>query len=287
MTQKWFQLKEQGVGEKRLLLSLFLYKIAGEKVLRLIAFFVSLSVFLTTKERRNASIKFFKHIGKPPIKSAFNQFINYGNALVDKILSFSGKLKVEDFLVDDNDIFSGTFFLTTHIGNAEILRTMLARENAPRANIFMQSNACKVFNKFLKRMEIEANLEVFPVENIDIETSIETSERLKNGEIVFLAGDRISAQNSQKTYDAKFLGKITKFPIGALKFALMLDCKIAFVVCGKVKNKFLVHTQKFFPKSSDKKEKLEELKTEYIAFLEKYTLQYPEQYYNFYDIWDD
>lgn len=286
MTQKWFQLREQGAGEKRLLLTWVLYKIGGEKVLRFIAFCVSVSIFLTAKERRNASIKFFKHVGKIPIKSAFKQFINYGDSLVDKILSFSGKLKVEDFVIDDEDVFKGTFFLSTHVGNVEILRTMLAHSNAPRANIFMQSNVCEIFNHFLQKMEIETNLEVFPVENIDVETSIETSERLKNGEIVFLAGDRISAQNSKKVYNAKFLGKNAKFPIGALKFALMMECEIAFVVCVKVKDKFLVHTQKFIAKNYDKKSRLEQLEREYIEFLEKYTLKYPEQYYNFYDIWD-
>ena len=288
MAKKWFQLSEQGAGEKRLWLSLFLYKIFGEKILRIIAFFVSLSVFLTAKERRDASIKFFRHIGKPPIKSSFKQFINYGNALVDKILAFGGKLKSDDFEIDNNDAFCGSFFITTHIGNVEILRAMLDKPNAPRANIFLQTNMCETFNKFLKQMEIKVNLEVFPVENIDVETSIEISERIKNGEIVFIAGDRISAQNNNKTYEAEFLGKKVQFPLGTLRFALMLECPIYFAVCVKDKNasdkKFVVYTQKFNPTSNQKHAKLEELKHDYVAFLEKYTLKYPEQFFNFYDI---
>ena len=286
MTKKWFQLKEQGAGEKRLWLSVFLYKVFGEKILRLIAYMVSTTVFLTANERREASIKFFKKIGKAPIKSSYNQFLNYGNALVDKILAFGGKLRAEDFEIDNTNAFGGSFFITTHVGNIEILRTLLDVPNAPRANIFLQANACETFNKFLKRMEKKTNLEVFPVEDINVETSIKISERVKNGEIVFIAGDRVSAQSNNKTYVADFLGDKIELPLGTLKFAQILECPIYFVVCikDKKKKKFVVYTQKFESKSTEKRVKLDELKRDYVAFLEKYTLQYPEQFFNFYDI---
>ena len=90
MAEKWFQLSERGAGEKRLLLSYWAYKILGAGALRFIAFFVSLSVFFTAKERREASFKFYKLIKKPPFISALRQFLNYGDALVDKFISFAG-----------------------------------------------------------------------------------------------------------------------------------------------------------------------------------------------------
>ena len=71
MAKKWFQLSEQGAGEKRLWLSLFLYKIFGEKILRIIAFFVSLSVFLTAKERRDASIIYRQTSNKKFIQAIY------------------------------------------------------------------------------------------------------------------------------------------------------------------------------------------------------------------------
>ena len=283
MSKMWFQMKERGAGEKRLFLSFYLYKIFGEKVLRLIAFFVALAVFLTAKERRDASIKFLKLVNKPQITGSFRQFLNFANALVDKILAFAGKIDPDRFLIDDEKNFSGTFFITTHIGNVEILRALLAYPKAPRANVFLQSNACEIFNRFLKKMEIATNLEVFPVEDIGVETSIQISDRIKSGEIVFIAGDRVSAQNTNKTYEAEFLGRKTKFPLGTLKFALMLGCPICFVVCIKDGENFVVHTKKFVSDSKTKTAILEDLKKEYVNFLEEYTLKYPYQFYNFYD----
>ena len=38
------------------------------------------------------------------------------------------------------------------------------------------------------------------------------SERLQNGEIVFMAGDRISAQAENRTFEADFLGQKVQFP---------------------------------------------------------------------------
>ena len=102
MHKKWFQLKECAAGKKRLILSYFLYKIFGSSILRVIAFFVSLSVFLFNKERRNSSIKFYKLIKKPPILSTYRQFFNYANSLVDKIISFSGNFDTNKFILKND-----------------------------------------------------------------------------------------------------------------------------------------------------------------------------------------
>lgn len=285
MVKQWFQLKEQGAGMKRLILTMYIYKWFGSLPLRIIAFFVVLSVFLTAKERREASGKFYKILNKKPVLlSSFRQFLNYGNALVDKFISSCGDLSLEKFKVEDNEIFDGTLFLMTHIGNIEVLRTLLSRPGAKRANVFMQSNACEIFNKFLKMTEAKVNLEIFPVEEINAETSITVSERLKNGEIVFIAGDRVSAQNTNKVYTRPFLGRKITLPLGSLKFALMLGAPICFIVCAKEGQKYVVHTEKFTPKSEKKSEILEELEIAYVDFLEKYTLKYPYQFYNFFDI---
>lgn len=293
MAKNWFEQKEVGAGEKRLILTYYLYKIFGAFVLRIIAFFVVLSVFLFSKERREASKKFFEVLNKKNyLLNSFKLFLNYGNALVDKFLAFTGDLKYDEIILDNPDIYKGAFFITSHIGNIEILRAFLEKEGTNRANIFLQSNACEIFNKFLKNFEKKTNLELFPVEEIDIDTSFVISERIKNGEIVFMAGDRVSAQNSSKTYSADFLGQKINLPLGTLRFALALNAPIYFIACVKEvkgvngKSKYFVHTQKFESKNSKKSEKLEDLKQSYSKFLEECTLNYPFQFYNFFDIFN-
>lgn len=291
MGEKWFRLSEQGAGFKRLILTKYIYQIFGEFPVRIIAFFVALGVFLKAKEQRETTIKFMKIIGKRFVLfSAFVRFWNYANSLVDKFLSCLGKLNPDRFELDTQSVYNGAFFITTHVGNVEILRSLFQSDklaNPPRVNVFLQANACKIFNDFLKTFAIKLNIDIFAVEEINLETSILISERLKNGEILFMAGDRVSAQNESRIYTASFLGKKAQFPIGTLKFALMLNVPIYFIVCVKEKNTYKVFTEPFVTKKQTKVAKLEALQYEYVKFLEKYTLLYPEQFYNFYNIFTD
>ena len=284
MAKNWFQLSEQGAGEKRLILSYWAYKILGEKALRIIAFLVSISVFLTAKERREASFKFYRLIKKPPVTSAIKQFLNYANSLVDKFISFIGDFNTDNFILDNPEIYKGSFFITTHIGNIEIMRSLIDKLQGHRVNIFLQANACKTFNSFLKKFEAKVNAEVFPVEEISMETSILIFERLKAGELVFMAGDRVSAQNSNTVYEADFFSEKIRLPLGTIKFALMMGAPIYFIVCAKEGKKYKISTKRFEGYHTSKKSTLEELKIEYAKFLEEYTVKYPYQFYHFYDI---
>ena len=288
MPKNWFQLSEQGAGKKRLILTKYIYQIFGEFPVRIIAFFVVLVVFLTAKERRLASEKFFKILNKKFILfHSFIQFLNYGNALVDKFISFLGKLNPDRFELVNPEVYHGAFFVTTHVGNVEILRTLFQAQNMEhpkRVNVFLEAKACETFNHFLKSLELKLNIDVFPVEEISAETSILIADRLKNGEIVFMAGDRISSQNTNKVYEADFLGHKVSFPLGTLRFAYMMEAPIYFMVCAKEGKKYKVYTEKFETPKTKKSEILEDLEKSYVKFLEKYTLLYPHQFYNFYDV---
>lgn len=291
MSKKWFQLSEQGAGAKRLLLTKYIYQFLGEFPVRIIAFFVALIVFIKAKEQRRASKKFLKIVNnKFVIISSFIQFLNYANSLVDKFISCLGKLNPDRFELSSPEVYNGAFFITTHVGNVEILRSLFQSDKYPnpqRVNVFLQSNACEIFNNFLKTLEIKLNIDVFPVEQINPQVSILISERLKNGEIVFMAGDRVSAQNENRIYTADFLGKKAQFPLGTLKFALMMDVPVYFIVCVSEGKKYKVYTEKFVTDKSKRNEKLQELQLQYVKFLEKYALKYPFQFYNFFDLFEE
>lgn len=147
------------------------------------SFFVTLIVFIKAKEQRRASEKFLKIVNnKFVIISSFIQFLNYANSLVDKFISCLGKLNPDRFELSSPEVYKGAFFITTHVGNVEILRSLFQSDKYPnpqRVNVFLQSNACEIFNNFLKTLEIKLNIDVFPVEQINPQVSILISERLK------------------------------------------------------------------------------------------------------------
>lgn len=284
MRKEWFNLKERGAGKKRLILTWYLYKLFGNISLRLIGFFTALFVFIFVKERRNAGIKFFKILNKKhPLFDTLKLFINYAFCLGDKIKSFAGDMSPHDFILLPQENFKGTFYITTHIGNIEILRSLFTEGDKVKVNIFMQKKSCEIFNSFLKTIEKPVNIDTFAVEEIGIETSILIKEKLQNGEIVFMAGDRLSAQNEDSCYETKILEHKTYLPIGTLKFAIMMECPIKFIICVKENKKYKIIIKDFMPSSEKKSETLEELKESYTKFLEEYSQKYPHQVYNFHD----
>ena len=137
----------------------------------------------------------------------------------------------------------------------------------------------------LFRSAIKTPICNYPVEEIGVETAMEIQEKLQKGEIVFMAGDRISAQNSSASFQANFLGHNVEFPIGTFRFAQMCNVPIYFISCVKIKNdKYKILLKKFEAENLSKKEVLKKLHKEFILFLEEHIKDYPLQFYHFYDM---
>lgn len=298
---EWFEQKEEAVGIKRLYLTWWIYKCFGLLPLRVIAFFVILFGYVGMKEQKEALKTYFENLSectknkkyKPSFLNKFKIFLNYANSLVDKIQGFAGDYKN---LVFENDEVKteisnllknkqGIFFITNHIGNVELMRTLLlskVMEEKPRVNIFLQKNHCEIFNTFLEKIAVKTNVSIYPVEDIDIDTSVEVQEKLKNGEIVFMAGDRLSAKNVESFYEAEILNRKVKLPIGVLKFAQMLDSEIYFVTCAKNIVEYEILAKRF-EKENSKTDTIQKLQKEYASFLQSSILKYRYQFYHFAD----
>lgn len=296
---EWFEEEEKTAGTKRLYLTWWIYKHFGIKPLKFIAFFIILFAYAGLKEQKNTLDTYFCALGnftqnkkfKPTFCNKFKIFLNYANSLVDKIQGFSGNYKniefenfeVQEGIKEQLENKKGIFFITNHIGNVEIMRILLMTdilEEKPKINIFLQKNHCKIFNTFLNKIAKEVDITTYPVEEIDIETSVEIEEKLNNGEIVFMAGDRISAQNKMSFYEETILDKKVKLPIGVLKFAQMMSTNIYFVTCAFDKKGYKIMSKKFEKKNS-KQDTIKKLQKEYSQFLQSSILKYPYQFYHF------
>ena len=101
-----------------------------------------------------------------------------------------------------------------------------------------------------------------------------------------MAGDRLSAQTEDKFYEISFLNRTIKLPLGIMRFILLLECPVYFIVCAKEQTKYVIDYEKFIP-AGDKKENLAKIQKEFGEFLEKNTLKYPYQFYHFYDLFGE
>ena len=289
---KWYQMKELAAGEKRLLILWYLYKFFGKNFVKFIVFFITLFAFLGAKEPRKASEKYLSIIGlNSGIFNQFRHFLSYSYSLLDRMEVYSGRYNPENLVFDDkddelkfkNDLENGLFIIGSHLGNIEMMRTFLFQNPDKYVNIFLSADQCKIFNNFIKQISVPAPAMLYPVEEITINTSIEIKEKVSNGDIVIMAGDRISKNSAN--VPVEFLGRGILLPFGTFKFAYLMECPIYFVCALKIKDKYRIYLKKFEFKGA-KKEAISVMQKEYLNFLERLVPLYPFQFYHFYDLFN-
>ncbi len=300
---KWYKVNEKSAGEGRLLFSWYLYKIFGEKVLLLISFLVAFVSFIMNSDVRRYSKKYFQvvyeYFGdknlKPSLLNSFRHVLSYANSLVFKLEAFGGALKYDKIKFADSNIADeifekieqkkGMVFICNHIGNVEIMRSLLLNDNRvqPRnISIFLQEDHCRVFRNFMKKIEKENDkIKIYPIEEISLSTVSEIDDSLKDGGIVIMAGDRIASKNPQQSVKMKLFNEKILIPIGTFKIAKILKSDIYFVTCLREKNYFMTYMEN----NSNKTE--EELRKSFVSFMEKMTQISPYQFYHFYDIFNN
>lgn len=302
---RWYNIKEKSAGVKRLRLTWQIYRHFGEFPVRLIAFWVCFFTFISNSDIRKNSNIYFKYLYeytkdnslKPNLLNSFKHSLSYANSLVDKMIAYVGEFKNIKFAEDKYkniviDLISkkqGAFFITNHIGSVEMMRAFLKSANVPnvKINVFLQQSQCEVFNEFINSLLIQDKfVELFPVEEINVDTSIKIKDKIEHGEFVFMAGDRISMGSPNINYSAKLLNHKISLPLGVLKFALLMDCKIFNILCAKENQEYKVFLENI-EYSGNSKEKLEKLKEKYCEYLEYSTLKYPYQFYNFFNIFEN
>lgn len=293
---KWYEVKEQAAGEKRLLLLWYIYKFFGKNAVKFIVFFVTLFALFGAKNIKSASKKYLEIVGiNPNCINVFKHCLSYSYSLVDRMEIFSDNFSLDkiDFennedmkkLYEDLALKKGVFFICNHIGNVDVLRSLLVPKERAACEgvcVFLAKEQCKIFNAFIDKISSKLPVYTYPVEEIDLNTSVEIKSKLDNGAIVFMAGDRISANSIN--FEAEFLSHKADFPLGTFKFAQIMETPVYFISALKIKNdKYCVYLHKFKPENT-KTLTLEKMKKEYVLFLEKMVKTAPFQVYHFYDM---
>ena len=291
---KWFQIKEQSAGEKRLFLSYYLYKIFGKKILYIIAFLVSFFTFIFASKVREYSKKYFVAVYddikvKPNLFNQFKHILSYAYSLVDKLLVCCGDYsfnniefadkEIEKELQNDIENKKGVFLICNHIGNIEVFQSFFIKykNKNQKINVFMSQAQSQIFNGFLNKIGISYPIRFFPVESLGISTGVELKENLNNGEMVFIAGDRLSQNNDINNIKTTMFSKNILLPKGTFKLAKLMEVPTYFISAVKVKNKYKI----IIERQSDLSEKA--LISSFTKYMERVIKINPFQFFHFYD----
>ncbi len=259
-----------------------------------VAIFV-IPVCLVLNPSRGIAYRYFRRrIGYGRLKSAWKTYVNhclFGQVVVDKFAMYAGKkfdVEVEnynEFLERASREEEGFVQLSAHIGSYEIAGYTLAVESKSfNALVFAGEKASVMQNR--NKMFADTNINMIAIQP-DMSHLFEIDKALTDGGIVSMPADRING--SQKCIEHVFLGAKAKFPLGPFSVATMrgLDVLAVNVMKDSLTSYKIYVTPLAYDKEASRQEQIRQLSSAYVAELEKRVRQYPTQWYNYFEFWQE
>ena len=265
---------------------------------RILYLFVALFIIpvcLVLNPSRGIAYRYFRQrIRYGRMKSAWKTYVNhclFGQVVVDKFAMYAGKkfvVEIENY----NEFIDraarkeeGFVQLSAHIGNYEIAGYTLAVEGKRfNALVFAGEKASVMRNR--NKMFTGTNISMIAIQP-DMSHLFEIDKALTDGGIVSMPADRING--SKKCIELDFLGAKAKFPLGPFSVATMrgLDVLAVNVMKDSLTSYKIYVTPLAYDKEATRQEQIKQLSSAYVAELEKRVRQYPEQWYNYFEFWQE
>lgn len=283
------------------------YRYGGHWLCRAIMYPVICYFFVTGTTARTASKQFLAQVkttqpnhpqlnDKLSWRDSLKHFFSFGNAALDRIDAWCDRIKLAEvdfpnrqLLTDQLETGKGAILLVSHIGNLELCRAISIHQRKVKVNVMVLTDNAENFNRVLKQLNPDSALNLIQVTELGPSTSILLQQKIDDGELVVIAGDRTSSQTAGRVIYAPFLGKEAPFPQGPFILAGLLDCPVFTLFCLREQGRYHVHVSHFAntlkgPRAG-RAERLENAVLDFSKRLEYFALRQPLQWFNFYDFW--
>ena len=291
----WYQQQEQSAGSFRLEILWFVYKAFGIRALKLLLFPVSFIITLFAKPARIASKQYRTVLNKYAQKhnlseynfTSFKHIRAFANTLVDKLsANCDSKTRIKITIKTQQDWKNfesiinknkGVFLICSHLGNIEAL-SAIPQSQTKNMHAFMQVGQSKTFHRFMMKHNKNQNTVLHPTEEIDISIAGTMYDNLCRGNLVMMAGDRVSATTPSKTIPATLLDCECCLPVGVFKFARSMSHPVfAISLINTGLTTYELHLKELDTTT------IKSMAQEYIRFIEPLILRHPTQWFNFYN----
>lgn len=303
-TQHWAGISERGslLGMRVLL---WIYRHLGRLPLLIILHPVMLYFSVFGGAARRASRQYlttlYRHQGRqdnPRWIDIYRHFYAFGVASLDKVASWTGKIRRDDLVFHHEHNFDkisasgkGAVFLGSHLGNLEVCRALGEKNRRFRINAIVFHRHAQKFQALLRQAAPDVELNLIQVDQIDMDTTIRLKQKVDEGEIIIIVGDRTPVNSVDRVLYADILGIPAPFSIGPFILASVMDCPTYLLFCLKEQGSYHVHLEAFadslkFPRAQ-REQRLQEKIQDYADRLGYHCARVPEQWFNFYDFWHE
>jgi predicted LPLAT superfamily acyltransferase len=263
--------------------------------------------FISAKMPRRESQKYLKKVyaygsthpkmaSPPTLSSSFYHFMEFGRAALDRLSSWFGHIKRRDIdFYNDQEFIdlalrsSGGLIIGSHLGNIELSRALADDIDAVKMNILVFTEHAVKFNTMLEKVNSRVNNQVIQVNQMGPDTAIMLKEKVDNGELIVILGDRTPINSKGRLNYVNFLGEEAPFSQGPFILASLLECPVYLLFCLKKGQRYQVYFEHFADgiklNRKFRQQELQKVIQKFAKRLEYYCLQEPFQWFNFFDFW--
>jgi predicted LPLAT superfamily acyltransferase len=227
---------------------------------------------------------------------SLRHFRTFGDLLLDKYLAW---VSVPDMPVMSPAVGQrllrlvrerqGCLVLGSHFGNLEYSRAVAARHPELVINVLTYDRHATKFARLMADSGPASRLHLIQVTELDLARALELRERVRQGEWVFIAGDRVPVGDSFRVFRAPFMGEDACFPIGPIVLATLLECPVYLLYCYRLDDHYHLGFERFAERielpRNDRDRAIGEYVRAYANALEAQVALAPLQWFNFFDFW--
>lgn len=224
------------------------------------------------------------------VRYLYKNHFKLGQSIIDKVVVMSGipnrftfNFDGEHHLREIVAMQKGGILLSAHIGNWDIAGHLLKRLDAT-INIVIFDGEYQKIKEYLDAVTGKRSVNVIVIKN-DLSHIYAINEAFKNNELVCMHADRFIEGN--KTLTTEFCGDKARFPMGPFLLAAKFKVPVTFVFAVKETN---LHYHFFASEIKDysqrpKETVMQEMLDDFAAEMDSKLKQYPEQWFNYYNFW--
>lgn len=302
----WARAAEQGTY-LGLRFMLFLYRGFGRWLFEPVALVVAGYFTLAAGTARRASREFLDQVwttsagrcalaSKPTLGTTFRHFYRFAEAILDKVVAWSGDIRLEEIDHQNLSLFqeriaagTGGVWITSHLGNIEVCRAIGQQQAAMALTVLVHTHHAANFNRLLKEVAPDSDVELLEVTNFDMGMAMKLQKRVNEGRFIAIVGDRVPLGESERVVSSEFLGRPARFPSGPFLLAALLDCPAGTLFCVREGGRFRMFIDDL-PELTGivRKERgvaIERAVGVYAGRLEFLCRRYPLQWFNFFPYW--
>ncbi len=310
MSNHWSEISERG-SVLGLTLLLQTYKLLGHRFCSVIVAFVVGYFFISNAKSRRASLKYLNKVyqhssessgqssltATPGLWTSYKHFLSFGLSSLDKIASWTGKIKRGNVQFDHSQILidhslnqQGAVIISAHLGNIELSRALAENIDEVTMNALVFSQHAEIFTNTLNKINPDYKTHLIHVNNMGPETSIMLKNKIDAGEMVVIMGDRTAVKSESRNCEIEFLGESALFSQGPIILASLMKCPVYLMLCIKEPDGYHIHLESISDiihlSRKNRQQDIKKYIQIYASRLEHYCQKNPLQWFNFFDYWD-